>query len=93
MILLKMAGALSFPAEHDEDFSVRFNKWCPSCRAIDQNVTPRKPLLPSVQAPRAIMLSRGDILIYIALDGWHHFYNSLNSKQLENIVLNMAVHC
>jgi hypothetical protein len=53
MILLKMAGALSFPAEHDEDFSVRYKKWCPSCRAIDQNVTPRKTLF-----------SQGDILIY-----------------------------
>jgi hypothetical protein len=31
-------------AEHDEDFSVRYKKWCPSCRAIDQNVTPRKTL-------------------------------------------------
>jgi hypothetical protein len=35
MILLKMAGELSFPAEHDEDFSVRYKKWCPSCRAMD----------------------------------------------------------
>jgi hypothetical protein len=41
-------GALSFPAEHNnEDFSVRYKKWCPPWRAIDQNVTPRKTLLPS----------------------------------------------
>jgi hypothetical protein len=45
MILLKIVGALSFPAEHDEDFSVQYKKWCPSCRAIYQNVTPRKTLL------------------------------------------------
>jgi hypothetical protein len=35
---MAMAGTLSFPAEHDDDFSVRYKKWCPLCRAIDQHI-------------------------------------------------------
>jgi hypothetical protein len=66
MILLKMAGALSYPAEHDDDFSVRYKKWCPSCRAIDQNVAPRKTLK---QCFLGVTFSS------IALHGGHHFYN------------------
>jgi hypothetical protein len=62
MILLKMAGALSFPAEHDEPGD--YKKWYPSCRAIHQNVTPQKTLFALGTSASATMFSRGDILIY-----------------------------
>jgi hypothetical protein len=48
MILLKMPGALSLPAEHDEDFSVRYKNGALHVERLIKMSPLEKTLLPSV---------------------------------------------